>query len=167
MMMIMYSMMISLAVLFLWLKHPLSMGFILILQTMTISVISGLMLNNFFFSYIIMIIMLSGALVLFIYMASVASNEKFKTPVFMMITFIITLTGSALIMNKLIETYEVPLNSNMNHYMISLTKLFNTMSAYLTITMIFYLLMTMIIVSFIAMSKEGPLRMKNYEQTNT
>nr|YP_009654794.1 NADH dehydrogenase subunit 6 [Eurygaster testudinaria]QCI09349.1 NADH dehydrogenase subunit 6 [Eurygaster testudinaria] len=161
MMMIMYSMMISLAVLFLWLKHPLSMGFILILQTMTISVISGLMLNNFFFSYIIMIIMLSGALVLFIYMASVASNEKFKTPVFMTITFIITFTSSVLVMNKLIEMYEVPLNSNMNYYMISLTKLFNTMSAYLTITMIFYLLLTMIIVSFIASSKEGPLRMKN------
>nr|AVJ52574.1 NADH dehydrogenase subunit 6 [Eurygaster dilaticollis] len=163
MMTIMYSTMISLAILFLWLKHPLSMGFILILQTMTISIISGLMLNNFFFSYIIMIIMLSGALVLFIYMASVASNEKFKTPVFMTITFIIVFTSSVLIMNKLIETYEVPLNSNMNYYMISLTKLFNTMSAYLTIIMIFYLLLTMIIVSFIASSKEGPLRTKNYE----
>nr|AVJ52586.1 NADH dehydrogenase subunit 6 [Odontotarsus purpureolineatus] len=167
MMSIMYSTMISLAILFLWLKHPLSMGFILVLQTMIIAIVSGMMLSNFFFSYIIMIIMLSGALVLFIYMASVASNEKFKTPVTMMIMFIMTFTISAMMLNKLIEMYEFPNNNNMMQSMITLSKLFNTTSAYLTITMIFYLLLTMIIVSFIASSKEGPLRMKTYEQTYT
>nr|AVJ52587.1 NADH dehydrogenase subunit 6 [Odontotarsus robustus] len=163
MMTIMYSTMISLAILFLWLKHPLSMGFILVLQTMIIAIVSGMMLSNFFFSYIIMIIMLSGALVLFIYMASVASNEKFKTPVMMMITFIMTFTISAMTLNNLAEMYEFPNNNNMLQSMIMLSKLFNTLSAYLTIAMIFYLLLTMIIVSFIASSKEGPLRMKIYE----
>nr|AVJ52591.1 NADH dehydrogenase subunit 6 [Psacasta exanthematica] len=167
MMTVMYSMMISLALLFLWLGHPLSMGFILVLQTMIIAIISGMMLNNFFFSYIIMIIMLSGALVLFIYMASVASNEKFKTPVFMMITFMFTFMTSMWITSKLTEMQEYPSNDNMSYGMITLIKLFNTTSAYLTVAMILYLLLTMIIVSFIASSKEGPLRMKTYEQTYT
>nr|AVJ52578.1 NADH dehydrogenase subunit 6 [Hotea curculionoides] len=158
-----YSMLISLAILFLWLKHPLSMGFILIIQTMVIAITSGVMLGNFFFSYIIMIIMLSGALVLFIYMASVASNEKFNTPITMMITFILSMMLSIFMLNKLEEMYEFPTNNSIMYNVLTLTKLFNSMSAYLTMVMIMYLLLTMIIVSYIANSKEGPLRMKTYE----
>nr|AVJ52559.1 NADH dehydrogenase subunit 6 [Acantholomidea porosa] len=158
-----YSLMISMAVSFLWLKHPLSMGFILVLQTMIIAIISGMMLCNFFFSYIITIIMLSGALVLFIYMASVASNEKFKTSTLMSIMFIMTFIFSIIIMNKTISMNYYPNNDNLSHSMMTLIKLFNTMSSYLTMMMILYLLLTMIIVSFIASNKEGPLRMKMYE----
>nr|AVJ52584.1 NADH dehydrogenase subunit 6 [Odontoscelis fuliginosa] len=161
MMTIMYSTMISLSMMFLWLKHPLSMGFILVIQTMIIAIMAGYMLSNFFFSYIIMIIMLSGALVLFIYMASVASNEKFKTPVNMFMSFLMFMLLSSMIIHNMYMYYEPYLN-NM-HSIITLIKLFNTMSAYLTIMMILYLLLTMIIVSFIASSKEGPLRMKTYE----
>nr|AVJ52596.1 NADH dehydrogenase subunit 6 [Sphyrocoris obliquus] len=162
-MIMLYASMTSLAITFLWLSHPLSMGFILILQTLIIAISAGMMLSNFFFSYIIMIIMLSGALVLFIYMASVASNEKFKTPVTMMITFSIAFILSIIIINKLDMMNDYLMNNNISQSMITLTKLFNSMSAYLTIMMIFYLLITMIIVSFIASSSEGPLRMKNYE----
>nr|AVJ52576.1 NADH dehydrogenase subunit 6 [Homaemus aeneifrons] len=161
-MMNLYALMISLATMFLWLKHPLSMGFILVLQTFIIAITSGVMLSNFFFSYIIMIIMLSGALVLFIYMASVASNEKFKTSILMMIAFITVYIMSMMMLNKLPMMNEHP-NNNLNYSMITLTKLFNSMSAYLTIMVILYLLMTMIIVSFIASSSEGPLRVKTYE----
>nr|AVJ52571.1 NADH dehydrogenase subunit 6 [Diolcus irroratus] len=158
-----YSSMVTLAMLLLGLKHPLSMGMILVLQTMIIAMTSGIMLNNFFFSYIIVIIMLSGALVLFIYMASVASNEKFKTSLTMMITFMIMFTTSMWLISYFTGQEEFPGNSNMNYSVITLMKLFNTLSAYLTLTMIFYLLMTMIITSYIAGNSEGPLRMKTYE----
>nr|AVJ52579.1 NADH dehydrogenase subunit 6 [Hyperoncus lateritius] len=164
--MTLYSMLVAVSTMFLWLKHPMSMGFILVLQTMIIAMISGMMLNNYFFSYIIMIIMLSGALVLFIYMASVASNEKFKTPIKMMITFTMILMIT-LMLTKNMEVLEFPKNNNSMYGTISLMKLFNSMSAYMTMIMILYLLMTMIIVSFIASNKEGPLRMKIYEQTDT
>nr|AVJ52561.1 NADH dehydrogenase subunit 6 [Agonosoma flavolineatum] len=158
-----YSIMVSMSILFLWLKHPLSMGFILIMQTGIIAMLSGTMLNNFFFSYIIMIIMLSGALVLFIYMASIASNEKFKTPVNMMIMFVMSFMITMIITNNMNITYEYPWNNNIKFSAINLIKLFNTTSMYMTLTVIIYLLLTMIIVSFIASSKEGPLRMKTYE----
>nr|AVJ52580.1 NADH dehydrogenase subunit 6 [Irochrotus sibiricus] len=167
MMMILYSMMVTLATLFLWMKHPLSMGFILVLQTVIITMASGLMLSNFFFSYIIMIIMLSGALVLFIYMASIASNEKFMTTLNMMMLSLFMFLTSLLVISNMNEMNEVPLNNNNLYSLITLIKLFNTLSAYMTITMILYLLLTMIITSFIASNSEGPLRMKTYEQTNT
>nr|AWN56260.1 NADH dehydrogenase subunit 6 [Euschistus heros] len=91
----MLSVMVLLSMMMMWMNHPLSMGLILILQTIMIAMIAGFMAKSFFFSYIITIIMLSGALVLFIYMASVASNEKFNSHVKLMgasvVTFSITL----------------------------------------------------------------------------
>nr|AVJ52565.1 NADH dehydrogenase subunit 6 [Calliphara nobilis] len=162
MMMTLYSMMITLSMMFMWLKHPMSMGFILILQTMIISIISGMMLSNFFFSYIIMIIMSSGALVLFIYMASIASNEKFKTSTNMIIMSVSLMIMSMMI-TKNIDMMEFPQNNNQPMPILSLMKLFNSTSMYITMVMIMYLLLTMITVSFIANTQEGPLRMKTYE----
>nr|AVJ52562.1 NADH dehydrogenase subunit 6 [Augocoris gomesii] len=166
MMTIMYSLLITLSIMFMMLNHPMSMGFILITQTMVIAIISGMMTTNFFFSYIIMIIMLSGALVLFIYMASVASNEKFKTSIKMMMTFIMTIIVSMMVVYNKINMIEYPNNMDKHNNMM-LTKLFNSMSIYTTMMIILYLLMTMIVVSYIAKTQEGPLRMKIYEQTNT
>nr|AFI54744.1 NADH dehydrogenase subunit 6 [Lamprocoris sp. HL-2012] len=157
-----YSLLITMSVMFLWLKHPMSMGFVLIMQTMIIAIISGMMMNNYFFSYIIVIIMLSGALVLFIYMASMASNEKFKTSINMIGGFFMVLMTSVFI-TKNFQMIEYPQNNNMNNPMMSLMKLFNSMSTYITMMMILYLLLTMIVVSYIANTQEGPLRMKIYE----
>nr|AVJ52595.1 NADH dehydrogenase subunit 6 [Sphaerocoris annulus] len=157
-----FSMMITLSIMFLWLKHPMSMGFILMLQAVIVALISGMMISNFFFSYIIVIIMLSGALVLFIYMASMASNEKFKTPVNMILLFMVSMLINMIITNNM-DTFMYSKNSNLGDGTISLMKLFNSMSSYITMAMILYLLFTMIVVTFIASNKEGPLRMKIYE----
>nr|AXS65698.1 NADH dehydrogenase subunit 6 [Coleoptera sp. 3 KM-2017] len=156
-----FMILVSLSVMFLWLNHPLSMGLILICQTIIISLITGMMLSSFLFSYIIVIIMLSGALVLFIYMASVASNEKFQTPVKLIKVFFISMT----FLFFLNENLNFMQNSNDNFIilkpeMMSLLKLFNSTSAYITLMMIVYLLLTMVVVSNIATISEGPLRMK-------
>nr|QGU83703.1 NADH dehydrogenase subunit 6 [Eysarcoris aeneus] len=140
------------------LNHPLSMGLILILQTIMTAMIIGYMIESFLFSYIIIIIMLSGALVLFIYMASVASNEKFKLSLklsllsmmmFMIMYILISPFNSSILFN----------NNNIDK--VSLIKIFNTMTAQMTLMVIIYLLFTMIVVSNIAKVTEGPLRMKN------
>nr|YP_010374289.1 NADH dehydrogenase subunit 6 [Tholosanus proximus]QVD38911.1 NADH dehydrogenase subunit 6 [Tholosanus proximus] len=151
--------MITMSLILMSLNHPLSMGLILIMQTLITAMVIGFLMESFFFSYIIIIIMLSGALVLFIYMASVASNEKFDFPyktsmmifMFMIISFLY------------ISYYNINYLTNsvkMNEFM-SLIKIFNTLTAQLTLMMIIYLLFTMIAVSNIAKVTEGPLRMKN------
>nr|YP_010714125.1 NADH dehydrogenase subunit 6 [Menida metallica]WDD39688.1 NADH dehydrogenase subunit 6 [Menida metallica] len=154
---IMMSGMIILSLIMLMLNHPLSMGLILIIQTMITGIIIGYMMGSFFFSYIIIIIILSGALVLFIYMASVASNEKFKSPVKMMV-----LSSTFMVMAIIILT-----NYNFNYFNnfmfmneISLIKIFNMITAQLTMLIIIYLLFTMIVISNIAKVDEGPLRTK-------
>nr|YP_002418804.1 NADH dehydrogenase subunit 6 [Nezara viridula]ABM63315.1 NADH dehydrogenase subunit 6 [Nezara viridula] len=157
----MMAIMVTASLTMMLLNHPLSMGLILIIQTLITAMIIGYMMSSFLFSYIIIIIMLSGALVLFIYMASIASNEKFNSPVKLMMLslmiLIITFTYfyySMMFMNT---------NFNMNE-MMSIIKIFNTLTAQITMMMILYLLFTMIVVSNTAKVTEGPLRMKmNYE----
>nr|UYA97665.1 NADH dehydrogenase subunit 6 [Megacopta bituminata] len=156
MMYLMLSLMISIAMTMMFMKHPLSMGFLLIMQTLVVAVITGMIMKSFLLSYVIMIIMLSGALVLFIYMASVASNEKFQTSMKMFMLFMFTYVISYLLTNKvsLIMIYNNLMEVK------SLSKLFNNLSMYMTIMMMLYLLFTMITVSNIANTNEGPLRMK-------
>nr|WGT87427.1 NADH dehydrogenase subunit 6 [Sclomina erinacea]WGT87492.1 NADH dehydrogenase subunit 6 [Sclomina erinacea]WGT87570.1 NADH dehydrogenase subunit 6 [Sclomina erinacea]WGT87908.1 NADH dehydrogenase subunit 6 [Sclomina erinacea]WGT87947.1 NADH dehydrogenase subunit 6 [Sclomina erinacea] len=155
---------ITISITFMFLKHPLSMGLALIMQTINVSLITGMMIDTFWFSYILLITMLSGALVLFIYMASIASNEKFHTSITMML-FIITSMSTMLVLillktqPNMTETIK-KMNLN-NEQVLSLIKMFNMHNMIITLTMIIYLFMTMIVVSYIVNVHEGPLRMKN------
>jgi NADH-ubiquinone oxidoreductase chain 6 len=65
-------------IIFLSANHPLMIGLILLAQTISISLFSGLTLSSFWFSYILILVFLGGILILFIYVASIASNEKFS-----------------------------------------------------------------------------------------
>nr|YP_010222599.1 NADH dehydrogenase subunit 6 [Neojurtina typica]UCC46062.1 NADH dehydrogenase subunit 6 [Neojurtina typica] len=153
---LMLSMMMSMSVILLWLKHPLSMGLVLIIQTLMVSLISGYIIKSFFFSFIIIIIMLSGALVLFIYMASIASNEKFNSPLMLSLFSIMMI----LIMSYITwNNNEILLNMIPSPETNSLIKMFNLTTSYMTLMAIMYLLLTMIAVSNIAKVTEGPLRM--------
>nr|YP_009917429.1 NADH dehydrogenase subunit 6 [Nabis ferus]QLF99796.1 NADH dehydrogenase subunit 6 [Nabis ferus] len=167
-MMLSIMLLLMMMIIFPFMKHPLSMGLILILQTLITTLISGIMYNNsFMLSYILLITMLSGALVLFIYMASVASNEKFKTSstmlmfiiMWMLITLTLTMVNDEVLMNMVSK-------DNMNYYTmydqaISMSNLFNTQSMFLTIMMVLYLLYTMISVTYIVNVFEGPMRKKS------
>nr|YP_010714151.1 NADH dehydrogenase subunit 6 [Plautia stali]WDD39714.1 NADH dehydrogenase subunit 6 [Plautia stali] len=159
---LMMSLMINMALILMMLNHPLSMGLILILQTLITAMLIGYMMNSFLFSYIIIIIMLSGALVLFIYMASIASNEKFNLSIKNLLLSAIMLSVSLLwffLYNKM--TFS---NNMIYIEELSLIKLFNTNTAKITLLMIIYLLLAMIAVSNIVKTNNGPLRMSsNYE----
>nr|YP_010010503.1 NADH dehydrogenase subunit 6 [Sycanus croceovittatus]QOH97851.1 NADH dehydrogenase subunit 6 [Sycanus croceovittatus] len=155
---------IIISVSFLFMKHPLSMGFMLIIQTVMVSLITGLLINNFWFSYILLITMLSGALVLFIYMASVASNEKFHTSIKMIgliFTSMIFTMIWTLISEKELSWTLVENSSLSNNQILSLMKLFNLHNTMITIMIISYLFITMIVISYIVNVFEGPLRTKN------
>uniref|UniRef100_UPI003002606B NADH dehydrogenase subunit 6 n=1 Tax=Triatoma boliviana TaxID=3120505 RepID=UPI003002606B len=158
---------ITTSIVFTMMKHPLSMGLTLIIQTIMVSIMTGLMINVFWFSYILIISMLSGALVLFTYMASVASNEKFHTSMQMMI-FIMMILIPASISFFLVDQLENKMIwSTMKKDMLSmeytdtLLKLFNLHNLFITILMISYLFLTMIAVTYVTNIYEGPLRMKN------
>nr|YP_009742205.1 NADH dehydrogenase subunit 6 [Scolytus schevyrewi]QID77582.1 NADH dehydrogenase subunit 6 [Scolytus schevyrewi] len=70
----------SLSATFLMITHPLALGAVLMGQTIIIALTCSLFNMTAWFSYILFLIMVGGMLIMFIYMTSVASNEKFKLP---------------------------------------------------------------------------------------
>nr|AQM39951.1 NADH dehydrogenase subunit 6 [Phyllomimus sp. ZJZ-2017] len=156
-------------------KHPLSMTIIIICQTLIMSMCLSLMTKTFWMSYILFLVFLGGMLVLFLYITSLAPNEKFSTlklPMIMMTT--ISLYMLMLIsVSFMDQMYWNILNSNTDVNQLSnsitflspsnqipmLIKLYNTPSSMVTIMLIMYLLLTLIVIVKITNTLMGPLRM--------
>uniref|UniRef100_A0AB38ZGH2 NADH-ubiquinone oxidoreductase chain 6 n=1 Tax=Hexarthrius vitalisi TaxID=617888 RepID=A0AB38ZGH2_9SCAR len=147
-------------------NHPLSLGLILLIHSILIALISGWMNLTFWYSYIMLLIMIGGMLVLFMYMTNVASNEKFKfsssMAIFMVLSLLLfimslTLTDQWLINIKMIIS-EMPMSPDP---LSSLNKYLNFPAIFISAALIIYLLMTMIIVIKIINIKHGPLRHHN------
>nr|ARH53971.1 NADH dehydrogenase subunit 6 [Orsodacne cerasi] len=161
------SIMLMLSFMFMFLNHPLSFGMILLLQTMLISLISGLMNYNYWFSYILFLIMVGGMLILFIYMTSIASNEKFKFSIklsflymamiiFMMMMFMIDLYFT----NFPMMTYDTIMQNSMLSNKFSMNKYMNFPSNMIMYMIIIYLFISLIMVVKITNIQYGPLRQK-------
>nr|QEJ81448.1 NADH dehydrogenase subunit 6 [Stenocladius sp. FM17] len=147
-------------------NHPMSMGLILLIQTIVISTLTGMMSLNFWYSYILFMIMVGGMLVLFIYMTSVASNKKFKLSMKMtiMLTLMLMVIVVTSMMNKKFNMMMLNIDMNtlnsMKNYKMSMNKFMTNPMMLLFMFMIMYLLITLIAVVKITKIKYGPLRIK-------
>nr|YP_009050072.1 NADH dehydrogenase subunit 6 [Charybdis feriata]AGW99046.1 NADH dehydrogenase subunit 6 [Charybdis feriata] len=155
-----------LSFLFTRLTHPLSMGLTLLVQTILISLTTGLSTYSYWFSYILFMIFLGGMLVLFIYVTSLASNESFHFSYSILtisLGFLIFLMPLTLIWDSLLNGFmtQLPLSSlNMessNVFIISWIYTTNLMN--FTLFIILYLLLTLIVVVKITNLFKGPLRL--------
>nr|YP_010535841.1 NADH dehydrogenase subunit 6 [Luprops yunnanus]UYB79053.1 NADH dehydrogenase subunit 6 [Luprops yunnanus] len=163
-MMIMMSINIILSTIFVFMKHPLSMGIILMIQTTIISLMTGLMNSSFWFSYIIFLIMIGGMLILFMYMTSVASNEMFELD----LKPLLALPFIALMMMYLKSNIEISLISSNSYQINSLVNYQDSFSKFIsmpnTMTLTFmmiYLLIALIAVVKMTHFSKGPLRQMN------
>nr|ALO71173.1 NADH deshydrogenase subunit 6 [Sunius melanocephalus] len=152
---------LNFSLIFLMMNHPLSMGMVLLSQVIITSLISGILSMNFWFSYILFLIMIGGMLVLFIYMTSVASNEKFKFNMNLLISTIMIMIIIMLIYNmNLFLNNLLNFSLNLLNYenYIYLNKFINWPSNFIMFMMIIYLFITLIAVVKITNIKSGPLR---------
>ncbi|NP_570621.1 NADH dehydrogenase subunit 6 (mitochondrion) [Bombyx mandarina] len=173
--MILSSMLIMMTSIMYFMNHPLSMGMMILMQTMITCMISGMLIKTYWFSYILFLIFLGGLLVLFIYVSSIASNELFlfnlnmKTLniIIMMITIIMMMYFINIKYNNLIEN-----NSEMNKLFtkmlffndenkINLNKMYNNQTSFLTMMLIIYLFVNLVAVVKITNIFYGPLRSSN------
>nr|YP_008379343.1 NADH dehydrogenase subunit 6 [Lygus lineolaris]ABY74776.1 NADH dehydrogenase subunit 6 [Lygus lineolaris] len=154
--------MLSMSFMMIMMKHPLSMGILLIIQTPITSMMTGMLMNTFWMSYILLISMLSGMLVLFIYMSSIASNEKFinKTSIWMMMGFTISSGLLFLFLEEKMIIKNNYLSMEMMNEMFILNKMFNMENVYLIMMLVLYLLLTMIVSTWLVSIFEGPMRLK-------
>nr|URX54120.1 NADH dehydrogenase subunit 6 [Cryptotermes sp. 6 AB-2022a] len=141
-------------------NHPLAMGMMLLLQTAMMCLISGLMHQSFWFQYILFMVFIGGMLVLFIYVASLASNEMFSMSTKMMMTLMGMMTASTMIKNQPIlnSSDSTMYNTTSDEIILMTSKLYNQPSGTLTILAALYLLMTLVVVVKITNVSKGPLR---------
>lgn len=170
---ILISLIIINAFLFTQTNHPISIGLILLIQTILRCGLSGIITKNFWFSYILFLVFIGGILILFIYMASLASNEKIKfntfllTKLFRIILFtiiIIFIIDKRLLLNIFNNTEIIIFNEQIfliKENFLRLSKLYEKPNYIIILLIINYLLLTLIVVVKITNSFLGPLRPKN------
>nr|AEH05041.1 NADH dehydrogenase subunit 6 [Plutella xylostella] len=157
-------------------NHPMSMGMMILIQSMLTCLISGMMINSYWFSYILFLTFLGGLLVLFIYMSSIASNEIFKISNNYLIIFTLMMMTNILIsiyfmynlnwmnfssnkeMNNFFSIFSFFNNEEKNN----LSKLYNNQTFLLMLMMIIYLLITLLAVVKITTIFYGPIRSSLY-----
>nr|WMQ78029.1 NADH dehydrogenase subunit 6 [Zaranga tukuringra] len=155
-----------------FLNNPLSMGLMILIQTLMTCLLTGMMIKTYWFSYILFLTFLGGLLVLFIYVSSISSNELFNISFnmkMMMILFMFTaLIISMMNMNNLWLmnfSNNMEMNNLFNLFIfnnlenkINLNKLYNTQTFMLMMMMVIYLFITLIAVVKITNIFYGPIR---------
>nr|YP_009710443.1 NADH dehydrogenase subunit 6 [Pieris naganum]QFZ96399.1 NADH dehydrogenase subunit 6 [Pieris naganum]QOL10523.1 NADH dehydrogenase subunit 6 [Pieris naganum] len=168
-------MMILISMFMLFTTHPLSMGLMILIQTLLLSLILGVYINTYWFSYILFLVFLGGLLVLFIYVSSIASNEImnfslkmkmfFLSSIFLMTILLIAQMNNYFSFSNIFINNEMnDLNNNFlffNEDKIKLTKLYNSQTFMMIIMIIIYLFITLIAVIKITNIFFGPLRSFN------
>nr|ATF28666.1 NADH dehydrogenase subunit 6 [Typhlocyba sp. EMHAU-15062510] len=141
-------------------NNPMSMGLMLLLQTITVIMFFNKILTSSWFAMITFMMMIGGLLIMFMYMSSIASNEKFKININMIFIMLIMLiiSDEMLISSQINEKQEITETSNLNF---SLTKIYNEKSMMFTVLLVLYLLLTMISVTKMVKHNKGPLRAIN------
>nr|USO21428.1 NADH dehydrogenase subunit 6 [Lethe syrcis] len=172
--MFMSLLVILLSILMFFINHPISMGLLILMQTLFITLLLGMLINSYWFSYILFLVFLGGLLVLFIYVSSIASNEimniSFINKFFIFIPFLILFL--IILFKNNLNWLNLSFNEDMTNFMnmflfsynennINLFKLYNKQTYLLMITMIIYLFITLIAVVKITNIFFGPLRSFN------
>nr|YP_008080992.1 NADH dehydrogenase subunit 6 [Cermatobius longicornis]AGA84609.1 NADH dehydrogenase subunit 6 [Cermatobius longicornis] len=143
------------SILFTSLSHPVSFISATIAQTLLVALTTSILQKSFWYGYILFLIFLGGMLVLFSYMATLASNERFKLSLNMSFMMPITFTLTLALLYTITPEMTDPLpftNTTL------LMNKFYSQNALLTLIIISYLLITLLIVVKISDISQGPVR---------
>nr|YP_010265767.1 NADH dehydrogenase subunit 6 [Ochlerotatus fluviatilis]UIS24521.1 NADH dehydrogenase subunit 6 [Ochlerotatus fluviatilis] len=157
---------------FMQMKHPLAMGLVLLIQTFLISLLTGMYVKTFWFSYVLFLIFMGGMLVLFIYVTSLSSNEMFSMSLkLMFISLIMTIIFMITISIIDLSMIEMFINNNemnlfnmisfMSENTLKLNKMYNFPTNLITLLLINYLFLTLLVTVKITKKNYGPLRPMN------
>uniref|UniRef100_A0AAU6PBW3 NADH dehydrogenase subunit 6 n=1 Tax=Complanledra complana TaxID=3078487 RepID=A0AAU6PBW3_9HEMI len=151
-----------------FLLNPMSMGMLLMFYSFLICCLIGKVMLTSWFCISVVLSMVGGLLVIFMYISSISTNDKFKLSFLSILFFIFCF----FYLDEFFIEYNCVDNMVMNYELnlseiFSLVKLYNYNCLCLTVFTIIYLIFTMVVVSNIIKHSSGPLRSFNYEQIFT
>ena len=138
-------------------KNPISIGVLLLIQTLFITILVSIWNLSSWISIIIFLILIGGLLILFIYIIRVACNEKFKRnyKIIIITLFLMFIPSEEIIIEININEYIYSFKSN---EILSFLIIFNTKTMIISILIFIYIYLTIIVVSTIVKIYKGPLR---------
>lgn len=143
--------------LFLFASHPVTIGIVLLIQTILVRLITLYFFFNSWFSYIVFLILIGGLLILFIYITRIASNEKFKFNINLIYLIFIYLI--IILFIKMKFNIYLPIKSeNFFQFLICLSKFLQPYRNIILLFLIVYLFITLIAAVKISITSGGPLR---------
>nr|ARH54478.1 NADH dehydrogenase subunit 6 [Melasis buprestoides] len=152
--------MMNITLMFIFSKHPLSMGLTLMIQTILVTMTIGTIIPSFWYSYIFFLVVVGGLLVMFIYMTSITSNEKF-TPSWKTIILLISMDSMIMMLmpNQMNLSDEVSMKWMENlSFFYSLEKYLDFPLSLIFLVNVMYLLITLIAIIKITDINLGPMR---------
>uniref|UniRef100_A0A8F8AFF8 NADH-ubiquinone oxidoreductase chain 6 n=1 Tax=Aconurella prolixa TaxID=1671185 RepID=A0A8F8AFF8_9HEMI len=155
----MVKIIMTISTLIMFLKTPMSMGVLLLTQTTLATLLISKMAVTSWMSMVMFMMFIGGLLILFMYMSSIASNEKFKPNFKLMLILTMVIIPTEEILME-IQTNEL-MSMNIKMDMISMSKIYNKKTMMMTLFLFIYMLLTMISVTTIVKMFKGPLRAKN------
>nr|YP_009987580.1 NADH dehydrogenase subunit 6 [Tropidocephala brunnipennis]QBZ38053.1 NADH dehydrogenase subunit 6 [Tropidocephala brunnipennis] len=147
-----------------FMNHPISLGSILMTQSILTSMNLIFITKNSWYSMILFLTFSSGMMIMFMYMSSISSNEKFQ-PSIKMFYMIIILMFTTVIMKT---DWNLILNFKLNEQTLmfmdneekpSIIKNISKNKVYLTILITMVILIVLIAISNLINSFEGPLKL--------
>nr|QKV48561.1 NADH dehydrogenase subunit 6 [Milionia basalis] len=166
--------MFILSIIMMFLNHPLSIGLMILFQSLLMCLLSGMLIKTYWFSYILFLTFLGGLLVLFIYVSSIASNEMFNLSFnlkLMMLIFLSLIMFSQIYlyiyenMNWMNLSNDMSDNDNFfmsmflnNENKINLNKLYNNQTYLIMMMLVIYLFISLVAIVKITNIFYGPLR---------
>nr|YP_010963637.1 NADH dehydrogenase subunit 6 [Tribulocentrus zhenbaensis]WKZ08120.1 NADH dehydrogenase subunit 6 [Tribulocentrus zhenbaensis] len=151
----------SISIMSTMMKSPLSMGLTLLSQTIMAIMMMNMNNSSSWIPMITFLSMIGGLLIIFMYMSSITSNEKFKLNMKMSIPLMLLMVIMDETMLNWYSQESCMIQNSMNN-MMAMSKMYSK-SMMMTMMMVMYLLLTMITVNKIIKLFEGPLRSKTYE----
>ena len=165
-----FSILIGLCVIFPFLTHPLAIGLTLLIMSLIIAAIIGTVYSSYYLPYCLVLILLGGLLVIFVYVSLLASNKTFQ----------ISKKGAALSLRAMIpgavavwhgDTYlghisqittlNVRADASRMTIFECLAPLYSTQLGGFTLFGILYLLLTLLVVVFNTKADRATLRSQN------
>ena len=142
--------------------HPLFMGFMLIIIRIIYGLISYLLISTPWISYILIIVFIRGAIIMFIYMARLSSNENIKIRLAQTL-ILVTISEIVIIYMTNKKKAAQPIFRETNNLQtrestIVIYKTYNEITIDITVVIIIYLLLVLIVAIKIISFNKRPLR---------
>uniref|UniRef100_A0AAU8G7B5 NADH dehydrogenase subunit 6 n=1 Tax=Colposcenia aliena TaxID=3101724 RepID=A0AAU8G7B5_9HEMI len=140
-------------------SYPLFLGFMIIMQTLALCSMVRMMNSSSWLTMTILLIMLGGLMIIFLYTTSISSN-KFMIKKQLLYKYFIMIILWFPITNMIIESFFLESLSFMDNFNKEYFKMYSYINFHPSMFMFFYLLLALIIMIKMMKLPKGPMRKK-------